>query len=84
MTNLSVNHRISQRLPLEESKSSHVMTGVIGSLPEAGRNGVRFLFLADENTGDMPSKIYVTWYKSRDGAGGWATDVPQLRAGERW
>lgn len=84
MTNLWVNHRISQRLPLEESKSSHMMTGVIGSLPESGRNGIRFLFLADENTGDMPSKIYVNWYNSRDGAGGWATDAPQLRAGERW
>jgi len=84
MTNLWVNHRISQRLPLEESKSSHMMTGVIGSLPESGRNGIRFLFLADENTGDMPSKIYVNWYNSRDGAGGWAPDVPQLRAGERW
>ena len=84
ITTLTINHRISQRLPLSESKSSHEINGVIGSLPVSNRDGIRFLFLPEQRTGRIPSKIYVNWYKSRHGAGGSVPDVPQVRAGERW
>ena len=84
ITTLSINHRISQRLPLSENKSSHEISGVIGSLPESNGDGIRFLFLPDHRTGTSPSKIYVNWYRNRHRAGGTAPDVPQVRAGERW
>ena len=84
ITSLAINHRISQRLPLTESKSSHVMTGVIGSLPESNADGIRFVFLPDKGADDKPSRIYVNWYKSRDRAVGPVPGIPQVRAGERW
>lgn len=84
ITTLTINHRISQRLPLSESKSSHKISGVIGSLPESGRDGIRFLFLPDQGLKTVPSKIYVNWYENRHRAGGAAPEVPQVRAGERW
>lgn len=84
ITTLAINHRISQRLPLSDSKSSHEISGVIGSLPESNGSGIRFLFLPDQNTGVTPSKIYVNWYKNRHGAGGIVPDIPRIRAGERW
>ena len=42
ITTLEINHRIAQRLPLSESKSSYEITGVIGSLPETQSDGVVF------------------------------------------
>lgn len=84
ITTLAVNHRISQRLPLSENKSSHEISGVIASLPESNGDGLRFLFRPDQRTGTIPSKIYVNWYKKRHGAGRSDPDVPRVRAGERW
>lgn len=84
ITTLTINHRITQRLPLTENKSSHQINGVIASLPESSGDSVRFLFLPEQRTGMMPSKIHVSWYQNRRGAGGSAPVVPKVRAGERW
>lgn len=84
VTTLSINDRISQRLPLSKNKSSQQISGVIGSLPETKADGVRFLFLPDQPAVTGLSKIYVSWYKNRSRAGVPAPDVPRVHAGERW
>lgn len=84
ITNLTINQRISQRLPLVENKTSQGITGVIGSLPETRADGIRFLFLPDRGMAKGLSKIYVSWYKQRGRAGVPASALPQVRAGERW
>ena len=84
ITTLSINHRISQRLPLAQNKSIHEVTGIIASLPESSRDGVRFLFQADEAAKHIASRIQVNWYEERHRAGVLESSVPQLRAGERW
>ena len=84
ITTLAINHRISQRLPLSESKSHHEITGVIGSLPVTNGGGTRFLFLPDEHAGPIPSKIYVNWYEDRRKEAVTESTVPPVRAGERW
>jgi len=81
---LAVNHRISQRLALFENKPKLVVTGVIGSLPENSSNGVRFLFLPDNPVKPIPSKIQVHWYKDRHNVESTNSNVPRIRAGERW
>ena len=84
ITTLAINHRISQRLPLSESKSHHEIAGVIGSLPVTNDGGTRFLFLPDEHAGSIPSKIYVNWYEDRRREAFTESSVPPVRAGERW
>ena len=84
ISTLTINQRISQRLPLSESKSTHVVTGVIGGLPESKLDGVRFLFVPDKGAKHIASKIYVNWYEDRHREDGAESRVPQLRAGERW
>jgi len=81
---LAINHRIAQRLPLSESKSHHQVSGVIGGLPVTNDGGARFLFLPDEPTGSIPSKIYVSWYEDRHRQALTESNVPPVRAGERW
>ena len=84
ITTLAVNHRIAQRLPFSESKSSYQISGVIGSLPVTHGDGVRFLFLPEDRVEPVPSKIYVNWYRDRRRAEGPGSDLPELHAGERW
>lgn len=84
ITTLTINHRISQRLPLSEIKFTYQLSGVIGSLPEVGTQGTRFLFLPDETTTPIPRKIQVFWYKKRHLARSSKSNVPEIRAGERW
>ncbi|HEY5776869.1 MAG TPA: DNA internalization-related competence protein ComEC/Rec2 [Xanthomonadales bacterium] len=84
ITTLTINQRISQRLPLSDTKSTYQLTGVIGSLPEAGAEGTRFLFLPDGNGSLIPQKIQVFWYKQRHMARAAVSNVPEIRAGERW
>lgn len=81
---LAINERISQRLPLSKSKSTHELTGVIAGLPESQVNGVRFLFLPDKGANNIASRIYVNWYEDRQREEGAESGVPRLRAGERW
>jgi competence protein ComEC len=83
-TTLLINDRISQRLPLSENKSIHVISGVIGSLPEATGDLTRFVFLPDDVSGPIPRKIRVYWYKDRSRAEGEDTIVPEFHAGEHW
>ena len=83
-TTLSINERLSQRLPLSESRSSYEVSGVIASLPDSTDEGVRFLFKPDFAATPIPSKIRVYWYKDRRKTGSKDADLPQLRAGERW
>jgi len=84
ITTLAINDRITQRLPLSESKSIHEVTGVIGSLPELQGDVVRFLFLPDVVATPVPPKLRVYWYKDRDQADGKGMYTPQFRAGEHW
>jgi len=84
ITTLEINHRITQRLPLSESKSSYAVTGVIGSLPETQSDGVRFLFLPDRPIKSVPPKIYVSWFEDRRRVPGSESAVPNIHAGERW
>lgn len=84
ISTLTINQRISQRLPLSESKSIHEMSGVIGSLPESNGDGIRFLFLPDTHANHIASRIYVNWYEDRHREDGAEPSVPQFRAGERW
>lgn len=84
LSTLTINHRISDRLPFTASKSSRDVVGVIGSLPISNDNGVRFLFLPSRQETTLPSKIYVSWYKKRHRVAGIGSEMPTLRAGERW
>ena len=83
-TTLALNQRLSERLPLWESKSEFEVTGVIGSLPVSSAAGVRFLFLPDRPLKPIPSKIQVNWYKDRNAVSSRDSNVPRVRAGERW
>ena len=82
ITTLLINNRLGQRLPLSENKSIHVISGVVGSLPDTRDDVTRFLFLPDDVSKPIPPKIRVYWYKDR--AGGKDTSVPEIHAGERW
>ncbi len=79
-----MNDRISQRLPYSENKPSYQLSGVIGSLPVRDEDGLRFIFLPENRSIPLPSKIYVNWYRDRHRAEGAGWDVPDVRAGERW
>lgn len=81
-TTLLINERIAQRFPLSENKSIHAISGVVGSLPSVRDDVTRFLFLPDDTSGTIPSKISVYWYKDR--RKGNETNVPEFHAGERW
>ena len=81
LATFSINQRLSQRLPLSETKQLHTVTGVIGSLPESRDDVLRFIFLADDPTASVPARIRVYWYKERHKA---ADNLPLVRAGERW
>lgn len=81
---LVINDRIAERLPLAEAKSVQNISGVIGSLPEAGGDLVRFIFLPDVASAAVPPKIRVYWYKNRQRVRNADSDAPQPRAGERW
>jgi competence protein ComEC len=83
-TTLAINQRITQRLPLADSRSVHVISGAIASLPQSRGNVVRFLFLPDDPVAPVPSRIRVSWYEHRSAQGNPGTAVPRLRAGERW
>ena len=84
MTSLSINDRLSQRLPLAKNKSSQTVSGVIGSLPETNLDGTRFLFLPNQTMASTPSRIYVNWYKKRSRAGEPVPEIPRIQAGEHW
>ncbi len=84
ITTLALNDRVSQRLPFSENKPSYLINGVIGSLPISDGDGVRFLFLPEDQAPRVPSKIYVNWYRDRHRADGPETEIPNVRAGERW
>jgi competence protein ComEC len=84
ITTLAINERIAQRFPLSESRSEYEISGVIGSLPESKGDGVRFEFLPDTVVAPIPSKIRVYWYEDWDRTVGRKSNVPIIRAGERW
>lgn len=83
-TTLAINERISQRLPLSESRSSHQVSGIIGSLPERRTDGVRFMFVPDVMDIPVPPKILVYWYQDRNGPEDGQSSIPEIHAGERW
>ena len=84
LSTLTINHRLSDRLPFTASKTNRDLVGTIASLPVTNENGVRFLFYPARQESDLPSKIYVNWYKQRHRIAGIKSELPVLRAGERW
>jgi len=81
LTTLAVNQRLSQRLPISDTKMIRTLTGVVGSLPETRGDMQRFIFLPDKTSPSAPSKVRVYWYKNRDKA---KDKMPVLHAGEHW
>ncbi len=77
--------RLADRLPVEWQDVDVTLIGVIDDLPHASPRGTR-LTLAVERpvTPDaiVPTRLSLAWYPSRRDLV--ASDVPALRAGERW
>lgn len=84
LTTLAINERLSQRWQLSESKTMIEVSGVIGSLPETRGDVVRFIFLPESIEEPLPAKIRVYWYKDRHKPLDEKSNVPEVRAGERW
>jgi competence protein ComEC len=84
LTTLAINERLSQRWPLSESKTLIEVSGVISSLPDTNGDVVRFNFLPDGTEKVVPAKLRVYWYKNRHHSVNEKTNVPEIRAGERW
>ena len=57
---------------------------MIGSLPESKGDVIRFVFLPDIAVAPIPAKIRVYWYKDRGRGESENSNLPRLRAGERW
>ena len=82
LTTLSVNHRLATRLPAAENESIHEITGIIASLPQTGRDSLRFEFAPDIVSESVPNRIRVHWYTRQKK--GVEVDIPQVNAGEHW
>jgi len=80
LTTLSINHRLEQRLPASGNGSIHDITGVIGNLPEHRKDYLRFVFLPDRGSANVPGKLRVFWHESKTDS----QELPVLHAGERW
>ena len=84
LTTFVINARIAERWPLADNKTTVLVTGVVGSLPHASDDVVRFTFIPAE-AGDLyPKKIRVYWYRNRNAKVGEKTALPEIRAGQRW
>jgi len=82
LTTLSVNHRLATRLPVTENESVHEVTGIIASLPQTGKDSLRFEFRPDIVSKSVPDRIRVHWYiRQKHGV---EIDAPQINAGEHW
>jgi len=81
---LSLNERISGRFQATENRLSMPLSGVIASLPENTVDGVRFMFVPDAGQPGAGGKIQVHWYRDRHPGDAGNSELPRLRAGERW
>lgn len=80
-TSLSIQERLSQRLPAALDKSTHVLNGVIVGLPESRQDQIRFIFLTDPGQAGFADRLVrVSWHVRSAPADG----LPSLHAGERW
>lgn len=82
LTTLAVNQRLATRLPVTENKSIHEITGRIASLPQSGKDSIRFEFHPDIVGDSIPARIRVHWYTRKDKSGN--VKAPELHAGEHW
>lgn len=81
-TSLALDQQLDKRLPDSQNKTTHELSGVIGSLPDYKEDFVRFIFLPDSRQPEIPKKLSVYWYAGR--GKGKAAFPPELHAGERW
>jgi len=81
---LLLDRRIAARLPVTQDRVTVQASGVIGDLPVATEDGLRFMFLAEAGEGAADRKILVNWYRNRYTGAELEAQVPAVRAGERW
>jgi len=81
---LVLNQRVSGRYQASPDRLPIQLSGVIGNLPEPTLNGLRFIFLPDDDQVGAGRKIQVYWFRNRYAERGRENGLPSLRAGERW
>lgn len=74
--------RLADELPRALEGRDVELTGVVAELPEAGGQGVRFVFHVEKASAAVPERVLLSWYAAE--RGGAAGVVPSLRPGERW
>lgn len=84
LTTLSINQRLSERLPLSHSGSIHLLTGTVIDLPERRGDTLRFRFRPDRGAGHIPPLLGVAWYADRYAKQESGDGIPPVHAGERW
>jgi competence protein ComEC len=84
ITTLAIDDRLAERLPLSKNRTVSVISGVVASLPLSNEDLTSFIFLPDDPTGLIPSRIRVSWYEDRRGSEAVTSSVPHIRAGEHW
>ncbi|MCW8926542.1 MAG: DNA internalization-related competence protein ComEC/Rec2 [Xanthomonadales bacterium] len=84
LATLSINERLSERLPPEHNGSVHTLNGIIASLPDRRGDVVRFRFRPERAAKYIPSLLSVSWYADRFGDNERVNGIPPLRAGQRW
>jgi competence protein ComEC len=81
--------RLGERLPAELEGRDLVLVGVVGSLPQSGSAGLRFLFTVEQATlqgtpVSVPPRISLGWYKGFHEDAVLSQPQSELRAGQRW
>ena len=82
LTTFAVNHRLATRLPETENESIHEVTGIIASLPQTGRDSLRFEFTPDVVSESVPGRVRVHWYTRPNHNA--EIEAPEVNAGEHW
>jgi len=82
LATLTINHRLSVRLPTIENGAVHEISGRIADLPRTGKDSMRFEFEPDVVSDSIPARIRVHWYTRQEK--GSETKAPEVRAGEHW
>jgi len=89
---LLAHGRLADALPVEWEGRDIALTGIVADLPQALSRGERFTLAVEsvETAGArVPARLLLSWYRGREAAEAadaesGATNVPQLRPGERW
>ena len=78
--------RLADALPPVWEGRDLRLTGVIDELPQSADRGTRFAFAVEHvapSNAIVPSRVSLAWYSGL-AAGAAASEVPAVRAGERW